>query len=63
MADRINTSMHPIHEPRNHLANRALLESLGVDGKVPLAQARINAGLPPIVANDNARALKRKIAA
>lgn len=33
---------------------KALLVRLGVDGDVPLAQARINAGLPPIwAANDN----------
>lgn len=30
---------------RFHAENRDLLESLGLDGKVPLRQARINAGL------------------
>lgn len=45
MADRINVAMYPVHQPRNHETNRALLESLGVDGRVPLAQARKNAGL------------------
>lgn len=42
---KINTSVYPNVDPRNHKSNRALLEKIGVDGRVPLRQARINAGL------------------
>lgn len=44
--------------PRTHGRDKALLVALGVDGSVPLAQARVNAGLDAAVvwreaANDN----------
>lgn len=43
-------------------ARRADLIAMGIDGSVPLAQARINAGLPVPAANDNAPVRKRKAA-
>lgn len=39
--------------PRTHGRDKALLVALGVDGDVPLMQARMNAGLPLEAANDN----------
>jgi hypothetical protein len=37
--------MYPIEPRRFHAETRALLEEHGIDGRVPLRQARINAGL------------------